>query len=316
MLSKFFNKNKFPIVRTNETALPNDYDGYVYIWDLDGTYLNTDINSFKSIMKIPFELAHEKENIPGSDVLLKYLRINDPSGEKQNNPIYFITASPPQFRNAIHKKMMLDGIEYNGIVFKDYFKILSKFMMKEVFNQITYKLIALLDNRKQLPKNSKEILFGDNLEQDAEIYSLYDKLLDKDADYKLIHSYLERLNVQEPYITQIINNAKSLNKGITENPVKRIYVHLTANEDISSYKKYSKKLIPVFNFFQASASLFENKNLSLLGVGEVFKKILSYKTCSQENIMYSLKEMKNNKFIHEKTEKEIYSYITLNLRIF
>lgn len=301
--NNFFKKQipeNFPLVHKRYRIIPNDYTGYIYIWDIDGTYLNTNVQSILALMKVPFENAKEKKNVPGSDIILRHLRIGTDIKNPNNNPIFFITASPPQFENVLRKKMKIDKVKYDGITYKDYLKDFFNMGFNDLFKQITYKLISLLNNRLIFPKGSKEILFGDNLEQDSKIYTLYEQLLDKNIDINELSTKLIKLKVHEPYLSQIIKKSSIIRKE-GNNPVERIYIHLTRSEDISIYKNYPVKLIPVENYFQASASLYENNNITINGVEETFKKLKFY----DSNIIKSLIPMVDNGYIKRETQEKL-----------
>ena len=58
--------------------------------------------------------------------------------------IYFVSASPPQIGQAIKEKLALDGIEYDGIVFKDQLQHLVRGKFRHLREQVGYKLTELL----------------------------------------------------------------------------------------------------------------------------------------------------------------------------
>ena len=306
----------FPLTRKSERDLPKDYGGYVYIWDIDGTYLNTDISSKLSLAKILFKKASERTNIPASDLLLRHLRIGSNTTKSKLNPIYFITASPPQLEKQITQKMAIDKVQYDGIIYKDLLGVISNFELDELATQLTYKLAALLTNRAYLPVNSKEILFGDNLEQDSLIYSLYDKLLDRDSDAKLLKDMLLKHGVKDGYINGIMEKSAKLIERSSINPIDIIYIHQTEREKTNNESKeklFSDKIIPVINFFQASAHLYERGHISLNGVAEVFKDSLIYrhnrtdgsKNFTKEKLLKSLQHMRIENYLKKETEEEI-----------
>lgn len=50
------------------------YDGLVCTFDLDKTYLDTRFESLRKLVRIPFEKAEEKKNIPGVAAVVRELR--------------------------------------------------------------------------------------------------------------------------------------------------------------------------------------------------------------------------------------------------
>src|SRR6185503_20588404 len=90
----------------------------VYRWDLDKTYLKSEFDSLRGMVKIPFEKAQDKIANPGVIALMRALRDTAVSQGRETG-VYFVSASPPQIGRAIRGKLELDGIVYDGIVFKD-----------------------------------------------------------------------------------------------------------------------------------------------------------------------------------------------------
>src|SRR5688572_7492402 len=106
------------IHQTNDRRLPPDYAGDVLLWDIDKTYLDTRFSSMRGLLSIPFEFAIDKRSLPGAAVLLRALR-RGAGAESALVPLYFISGSPPQLRRVVERKMVLDGVDYDGITFKD-----------------------------------------------------------------------------------------------------------------------------------------------------------------------------------------------------
>src|SRR5690606_37832680 len=110
----------YPLDRSNDRVFPAGWRGRIYVWDIDKTYLATEIHSVRALLLVPFEFAVDKRNVAGTSALLRALRRGvAPPGLTLANPIYFVSASPPQLRTVIQRKMLLDGVEHDGITFKD-----------------------------------------------------------------------------------------------------------------------------------------------------------------------------------------------------
>ena len=162
---------RYPLCRENHRIFPPGFDGLICVWDIDKTYLASDIDSIRGMLKIPFEFAVDKRTIPGADNLLRQLR--RPTDEGPASGLYFVSASPNQLRKIIEKKMLLDAVEHDGITLKDWTAIIRQGRLGKLREQIGYKLSALLLGRRDLGWRAREILFGDDSESDAIIYSLY-----------------------------------------------------------------------------------------------------------------------------------------------
>ncbi len=152
-----------------------EYAGPVFVWDLDKTYLQTDYDTLRDLVRTAFERARDKLAYPGVATLMRALR-RGPSG--QIHPTYFVSASPPQLRDVIHEKLAMDGVEVDGIYFKDNLRNLRPGRTERLREQIGYKLLALLHLRQRLPAAGVETLFGDDAETDPRAYTLYSGILE------------------------------------------------------------------------------------------------------------------------------------------
>ena len=118
---------RYPLDRTQQRSFDDDFSGDLYIWDIDETYLSTDIDTVRGMLAVPLDLPVDKRNVAGTEVLLRSLRRGPDTGHGSpvaSNPLYFVSASPPQLRRVIEKKMLLDGVEFDGITFKDQLTLL------------------------------------------------------------------------------------------------------------------------------------------------------------------------------------------------
>jgi hypothetical protein len=161
----------FPMVRKIQRALDSDYSGPAYIWDIDKTWLDTRVSQVKGMLKIPFEFAIDKRALPGTTALLHALR-EGPSG-REHRPLYFITASPPFIRKAIERKMLIDGIEFDGITYKDQIEVFRRRQFSSLREHTAFKLGALLLLARAFPVGTKVYMFGDDAERDPLIYSMF-----------------------------------------------------------------------------------------------------------------------------------------------
>jgi hypothetical protein len=161
----------FPMVRKLQRTLAPDYTGPAYIWDIDKTWLDTRISQVKGMLKIPFEFAVDKRALPGTTALLHALR-EGPSG-REHRPLFFITASPPFIRKAIERKMLIDGIEFDGITYKDQLEVFRRRQFGALREHTAFKLGALLLLARAFPPGTQVYMFGDDAERDALIYCMF-----------------------------------------------------------------------------------------------------------------------------------------------
>lgn len=158
--------------RSNDRKLPPDYTGDVLLWDIDKTYLDTHFSSWRGLLAIPFDMAVDKRAVPGAVPLLRALR-RGPGARPALVPLYFVSGSPRELRSIIERKMTLDGVEFDGITFKDQWGLAKRGHFKAIKRQIAYKLTALLLYRAELPSGARWLMFGDDVESDAVVFSLF-----------------------------------------------------------------------------------------------------------------------------------------------
>jgi phosphatidate phosphatase APP1 len=137
----------------------------IFRWDLDKTYLKSEFDSLRELVRIPFEKPEDKVAVPGVVPLIRGLR-EVATQRGRESRIYFMSASPPQIAKAIKEKLALDGIEYDGIVFKNQLQHLVRGKFRNLREHVGYKLTELLKSRRAMPPASREVLFGDDWESD------------------------------------------------------------------------------------------------------------------------------------------------------
>ncbi|MFH2009803.1 MAG: phosphatase domain-containing protein [bacterium] len=163
----------YPILYVNERTLPPDYDGPVYVWDVDKTYLDTDFKSLWGLLRIPLEMAIDKTSIPGTAAALQECR-RGPGDHPQHTPIFFVSASPPQLAGVIRRKMLLDGLQPDGFLFKDQLRLALQGRFRQLKFQVEYKLSAHWSLIAELPPRARLIVVGDDWESDGQVFALLD----------------------------------------------------------------------------------------------------------------------------------------------
>ncbi len=146
----------------------------VFVWDLDKTYLDTSFGNLRDLMRTALEKAFQKKNVPGTATLVTALKNSYIQRTGRDRlPIFFITASPPQIEGKIREKLEIDEILPFGSFYKDNLRNLKPSRLWRLTQQIGYKIQALLQLRLNLNENVRQVLWGDDSESDAIIYSLY-----------------------------------------------------------------------------------------------------------------------------------------------
>jgi hypothetical protein len=263
---------RYPLDRTNDRTYPEGFSGKVYVWDIDKTYLATDIHSLTGLLAVPFEFAIDKRNVAGTAALLRALRRGRADfGKTMVNPLYFVSASPPQLRRVIQRKMLFDGVEFDGITFKDQLALVTRGLFGKLREHLGYKISALLLNRKELPWDVSETLFGDDSESDALIYSLYGDIVAG----RLRGDGLVKVLLKHQVRREDADFIAELSDGLPMRElVDGIYINLEVRHDPSRFAGYSPLLVPSHDAFQAALRLYEDGHISVEGVAGVAEQLV------------------------------------------
>src|SRR5271166_6453620 len=129
-------------------------------WDLDKTYLRTDFDTLRDIVRTALERPDEKRTNPGASTLLREM-------VRAGIRVHILSGSPEQMRRRLEDKLRLDGITWDTFTLKPNLQNLLRFRFRAVRDQLGYKLPALLQARARLAEAGepgpvgKETLFGD-----------------------------------------------------------------------------------------------------------------------------------------------------------
>lgn len=208
--------------RSDDRELPADFAGDVFVWDIDKTYLDTHFSSVRGLLGIPFELAIDKQAVPGAAPLLRGLR-HGPGTESALAPIYFISGSPLQMRRTIERKMTLDGVQFDGLTFKDQLGLLLAGRPRGISEQVGYKLKALLLLRLGHPAGARYTLFGDDVEQDQDSFLLFGEVCAGLRGLAL-RKRLEAKGVHPRDVDEAVALAADLPTGAPD-PVLDVFIH-------------------------------------------------------------------------------------------
>jgi hypothetical protein len=232
---------------------------HIFRWDLDRTYLATDIHSVRGLIRTAFESAGDKRNIPGSAALMRAQRAGGPGAR-----IHVLSGSPTQLRRVLEEKLALDGIAADRMVLKDNLGNLRRGRIAAMRGQVGYKLPALLAERAELPADSRETLFGDDAEVDALIYAAYAAVVAGTLD----ESGLVRLLRAGEAYPDAIEVARAAVRRITRAPaVEAIFIHLDEQSPLARFADLA--VIPVFSWFQAAIVLWSRERITPDGLVDV-----------------------------------------------
>ncbi|MCX7808715.1 MAG: hypothetical protein N2515_08910 [Deltaproteobacteria bacterium] len=236
----------------------------IYRWDLDKTYLHTNFDRFRDLLRTAFESAQDKKTIPGAATLLQEIKKTNPFG------IFIVSGSPTQLRKVLESKLRLDGIEWDDLVLKPQLENLLKVRIRFLRDQIAYKLSALIESRLRTPPEIREYMFGDDAEADAFIYSLFSDLCTRRIGIEVLEAVLEQARVYEEFKRKIIAIAKDLPQG---GGAERIFIHLDRVSLPQSFDAFGKRVVPFFNYFQPAFLLFADGVLGAEAVLRVAEEL-------------------------------------------
>ncbi len=244
--------DRYPLSVDDQRKLPADYAAEVFVWDIDKTYLSTRFSSMQGMARIPIEFAVDKHAIPGMPEVLRGLR-RGPGPGYGCAPLYFISASPPLLRKVVENKMLIDGVEHDGITFKDWWGTIRALRPGRLREQVGFKINALLDGRLRRPL-AREYLFGDDVEADAEAFSIYARIVNGRLPPGELESTLEQAGVKADD-RQFIHDAVG-RLPATHGTVERCFIHLELNSSPERFDRFDGLVTPVKGGFQLALALY------------------------------------------------------------
>jgi hypothetical protein len=256
-------------------------------WDLDKTYLRSEFDSFRQLLRTAFERPEDKDEVPGVAELIKVLKAAAERHQRRTL-VYFISASPPQIGKAIRAKLALDGVPYDGIVFKNQLQHLRPGKLHNLREHVGFKLVELLRGRIGLPPETRELLFGDDWESDSLTYSLYADVLGGRVRPAELVPLLRRIRVDPLLVDEALS---LLARVTTRDAVERIFINLERHTPPATFRLFGPRVVPTFNYFQTAAVLAADGHLDVedvARVGEVLRDRAGYTGRRLENSLDDL----------------------------
>jgi len=228
-------------------------------WDLDKTYLRTEFDTVRDLVRTALERPDEKRTNPGAATLLRELANADVS-------IHILSGSPEQMRRRLEEKLKLDGIRWDDFTLKPNLQNMLRLRFRALRDQLGYKLPALLEARTSAGDRLdgvKETLVGDDAEADAFVYSLYADIMAGNAGEELVAQICERGRIYDD-VTESTLRCVRLVKA--EPVVERILIHLEQQTHPRDFAVFGPRVVPFYNYLQAAFAIFEDGRLPALGV--------------------------------------------------
>ncbi len=233
--------------------------GHRFVWDLDKTYLQTDFESVRGLLRAAFESPEDKVAYPGATRVLQSLK------RRPDHRLYILSGSPKLMRQKLERKLALDGVAWDRFTLKPNLENVLMGRLSEVRGQVGYKLGALLRWRAR-DGDPPETMMGDDAEADAFVYSLYADLTAGLVSRRELSTILEAAEVSDE-TSEAIHD--SLSDVILGQRVRRILIHLDKRTPPERLSAYGPRLVPVFNYFQAAAVLWSDGTLDARAVADV-----------------------------------------------
>jgi hypothetical protein len=244
---------------------------FIARWDLDKTYLRTDFDTLRDLVRTAIERPDQKRTVPGAASLLRELG-------RAGVEIHILSGSPEQLRSRIEQKLRLDGARWASLTLKPNLQNLLRLRFRALRGQLDYKLASLLARRCELPRQRdkdgalvREVLLGDDAEADAYVYSLYADVCEGRVAAGMLAEVLRRGRSYEDAILRALELVNQVDKGPV---VQRILIHLERQSSPSDFRVYGDRVVPFYNYLQAAFVLHEDGRLPARAVLRVAQDLV------------------------------------------
>jgi hypothetical protein len=268
----------------------------IFRWDLDKTYLRTEFDTVRDLVRTAMESPALKRTVPGAAAILREIRATEPAG------VYILSGSPEQMRRRLEQKLLLDGIQWDGFTLKPVLKKLMRGHIRFLRDQVAYKLGALLESRAVVESFTVETLFGDDAEADAFVYSLYAEVVAGRISPDRLTSVLQASGAYEDDVERIIELARDIPKS---EAVQRIFIHLDRVRPADSFVELGSRVCPFYNYLQPALVLVEDGVLDAAAALRVGAAILQERGMSPEALGASFDDLARRNFVGKKTAYEL-----------
>jgi hypothetical protein len=240
-------------------------------WDLDKTYLRTEFDTLRDLVKTALERPDQKRTNPGASTLLREM-------VRSGIRVHILSGSPEQMRSRLEDKLRIDGVTWDSFTLKPNLQNVLRLRFRAIKDQLGYKLPALLASRAKLAEGgapaieSTETLFGDDAEADAYVYSLYADFVAGRVGEDVLLGVLEGGRVYDDIVAETMEIARSIEHA---DVVERILIHLDQQTPPGDFEPYGPRVVPFYNYLQAAFILHEDARLSAEGVLRVATELVT-----------------------------------------
>ena len=245
---------------------------HVARWDLDKTYLRTDFDTLRDLVRTAFERPDEKRTNPGAATLLREMM-------RAGVSVHILSGSPEQMRRRLEDKLRLDGIVWDSFVLKPNLQNVLRLRFRALRDQLGYKLPSLVraravadaERRDKTSPPPKETLFGDDAEADAFVYSLYADVVRGAVSPETLARVASLGRMYEDVTAALVTDARGIERAEV---VERILIHLERQTPPEDLRAYGPRVVPFYNYLQAALVVFEDGRLEARGVLSVASELV------------------------------------------
>ncbi len=226
---------------------------FVTRWDLDKTYLRSRFDTLSELVASALEGVEEKRTVPGATAVLRELGA-------AGGRVQVLSGSPRQMRAKLGAKLRLDGVSWDELTLKPNLSNLLRLRFWALRDQLAYKLPELLEARArdQLRFGHAalvpEVLVGDDSESDAFVYSLYADLCSGLVGQRELEQVLEAGETRDRTAARCREALAQLTRAAA---IDCILIHLDAQTPPSLFVHYGSRVVPFYNYLQATLVLLE-----------------------------------------------------------
>lgn len=223
-------------------------------WDLDKTYLRTEFDTLRDLVRTALERPDQKRTNPGASTLLREM-------VRAGVRVHILSGSPEQMRRKLEDKLRLDGVAWDTFTLKPNLQNVLRLRFRALRDQLGYKLPALLVARAALVDSGeaasaiRETLFGDDAEADAYVYSLYADFVAGSVGEDALARVLERGRVYGDVAARAMEAARAIEHA---DVVERIFIHLEQQTPPDDFHAYGSRVVPFYNYLQPAFVLHED----------------------------------------------------------
>lgn len=232
-------------------------------WDLDRTYLDTDIHSVGGLVRAAVETASQKRAIPGAPALVQALL-----ARPRPTTFSVLSGSPTQLREVLMARLALDGLKPESLILKDNLRNLRRGRLAALRGQLGHKLPHLVADRLTWPASTRELLFGDDAEVDVLVYGLYAGLVEGTVTAEEADAVLGEAGA---YADQRADLRRSLRRLRHAPAVDGIFIRLDVGHPTASLEAADGRAMAVHAWSQAAMRLIETGHLDAEDAQRVFE---------------------------------------------